>query len=90
MLHDRRIPRTRANIDHLVRDALEGVPVVGALYFVAADWPLFGGAFVTRGVHVLWPKRLAKLLTSTHSDDDGEPVDVPATYARLAAAFPPS
>ncbi len=29
---------------------------------VEAEWPLVGGAFTTRGVHALWPKRLAKLL----------------------------
>jgi hypothetical protein len=30
--------------------------------FVTADWPLIGGTFTTRGVHVLWPKRLTELL----------------------------
>lgn len=34
------------------------VPVTGVLCFIEADWPLFGGAFTTRGVDVLWPKRL--------------------------------
>lgn len=114
VLHDRRIPGTKANIDHLavtptgvyVIDAkryrgrphlkVEGgllrprierllvgtrdrttlvdgvlkqadlvrrivgdeVPVTGVLCFIEADWPLFGGAFTTRGVDVLWPKRL--------------------------------
>jgi hypothetical protein len=118
VLHDRRIPRSRANIDHLavtaggvyvidakryrgrphlkidgglfrprverllvgsrdcttlvdgmlkqievVRQRLEGgVPVHGALCFVDADWPVFGGTFTTRGVQALWPKKLyAKL-----------------------------
>lgn len=118
VLHDRRIPGTRANIDHiavtcagiwvidakrykgrpelkieggilrpkvekvlvgkrdctklvdgvlkqvdLLREVVgDGIPVVGALCFVDADWPLIGGAFMTREVHVLWPKRLAKAL----------------------------
>lgn len=120
ILHDRRIPGSRANIDHLavtttgvhVIDAkrysgrpqlrVEGgllrprverlivgrrdctklvdgllkqvevvrtvvgdpVPVHGVLCFVDADWPLIGGAFTTRDVQVLWPKRLQSTLTS--------------------------
>jgi len=36
----------------------EGVPVHGIHCFVEADRPLLGGAFTTRGVEVLWPKRL--------------------------------
>lgn len=115
VLHDRRIPGTRANIDHIAitptgiyvidakryvgkRPALQiegglfrprvekltvggrdqtklvdgvlkqvdvvrkivgpGAPVIGVLCFLDADWPLLGGAFVTRGVEVLWPKKL--------------------------------
>ena len=114
VLHDRRIPGTRANIDHIavtptgvyVIDAkkykgrpslkVEGgilrprvekllvgtrdhtklvdgvlkqvdlvraivgddIPVTGVLCFIEADWPLIGGAFTTRGVEVLWPKKL--------------------------------
>jgi hypothetical protein len=144
VLHDRRIPRSRANIDHLavtaggvhVIDAkryrgqrpqlrVEGgllrprveklvvggrdrsalvdgmltqvavvrevvgpeVPVHGVLCFVESDWPLIGGAFTTRGVDVLWPKRLYPRLGA-----DG-PLDVPAIadlHARLAAALPPA
>ena len=151
VLHDRRIPRTRANIDHLVisrrgvfvvdakkykgRPALrvEGglfrprtetlvvggrnctklvdgvlkqvdlvreaiaqpaVPVVGALCFVGADWPLIGGSFRTRGVHVLWPRRLGQLVTEEVGARTGEPppddVDVASLRARLARAFPPA
>lgn len=138
VLHDRRIPGTKANIDHiaitaagiwvidakrykgrpalkieggilhprvekvlvgrrdcsklvdgvlkqveLVREVVGDLPVTGALCFVEADWPLFGGAFTTRKVHALWPKRLAKLLTEA-----GEgPVDVPATREALASRF---
>jgi len=138
VLHDRRIPGSKANIDHiaitrseiwvidakrykgrpelkieggllrprverllvgrrdctklvdgvlkqveLVRDLVGDVPVTGALCFVEADWPLIGGAFSTRGVHVLWPKRLAKVLTETR---DGE-VDVAAVRESVASRF---
>ncbi|MWB99026.1 nuclease-related domain-containing protein [Agromyces seonyuensis] len=137
VLHDRRIPRSRANIDHLVvtpagvwvvdtkrykgrpelrveggiigprvellrvggRDQtklLEGVqrqvevvravvgatPVFGALCFVEADWPLFGGSFEARGVQVLWPKKLAERLTAAEGV-----VDVELTLAHLARNF---
>lgn len=119
VLHDRRIPGTRANIDHIVvvpsgiyvidskkyngrpnlrveggilrprvekvvvggrdrtslvdgvlkqvdvvREVVDGVaPVLGVLCFIEADWPLIGGAFTTRGVDVLWPKKLYGMLT---------------------------
>jgi nuclease-like protein len=137
VLHDRRIPGTRANIDHIavtkagvwVIDAkrykgrpelkLEGsilrphaeklvvggrdctklvdaviwqvqrmrqvvgeVPVTGALCFIDADWPLIGGSFVTRNVHVLWPKRLAKLLAGAAGE-----VDVAAVRDSVASRF---
>lgn len=138
VLHDRRIPGTKANIDHIVvtragvwvvdakhykgrpelkvegglfrprverlvvggRDCtklVEGVlkqvalvqavagdvPVNGALCFVGADWPLFGGAFTTRGVHVLWPNRLEKTLL----DETGSDIDVAGVRASLAGHF---
>lgn len=140
VLHDRRIPGTRANIDHivitaggiwvvdakrykgrpelkieggilrprvekalvgrrdctklvdgvlkqveLVREVVGDLPVTGALCFVEADWPLVGGAFTTRGVHALWPKRLAKLLAEAEGS-----VDVPATREALASHFKPA
>lgn len=69
----------------LVRDLVGEVPVTGALCFVEADWPLIGGAFTSRGVHALWPKRLAKLLTEA----DGS-VEVAAVRERLAAHFKPA
>ena len=150
VLHDRRIPGTRANIDHLVvsrrgvfvvdakkykgrptlhvagglfrprterlvvggrdcsklvngvlrqvelvRTALDDptVPVKGALCFVGADWPLIGGAFETRGVHVLWAKRLGQLVTARPSARNAVPpptVDVASVLARVARAFPPA
>ncbi|WP_219923880.1 nuclease-related domain-containing protein [Nocardioides campestrisoli] len=143
VLHDRRIPGSRANIDHLavtptgvfVIDAkkyagrprlkIEGgllrprvekllvdrrdctkvvdgvlkqmdvarevvggdVPVHGVLCFVEADWPLIGGSFTTRGIHVLWPKKLAFLLQAD-GPLDGEAID--ATYRLLASKLPPA
>jgi hypothetical protein len=139
ILHDRRIPGSRANIDHiaitragvwvidakryqgkrpdlrveggilrprveklivggrdrtklvdgtlwqtqLVRDAVGGASVTGVLCFVDADWPLIGGSFTTRGVHVVWPKRLTKLLSAPGD----ETVDVAAMRETLAAHF---
>lgn len=141
VLHDRRIPGTKANIDHiaitpagiwvidakrykgrpelkieggilrpraekvmvgrrdctklvdgvlkqvdLVREVVDDLPVTGALCFVEADWPLIGGAFATRGVHVLWPTRLAKFLSET-----GEGVvDVASVREDLASRFKPA
>jgi hypothetical protein len=138
VLHDRRIPGTRANIDHivvtkagiwvidakrykgrpelklegsilrphaekllvggrdctklvdgvirqveLVRRVVGEVPVTGVLCFVDADWPLIGGSFTTRDVHVLWPKRLAKALADASAGE----VDVPAVRDRVASRF---
>lgn len=140
VLHDRRIPGTRANIDHLVVcpagvfviDAkrykgrpqlrVEGgllrprveklmvggsdrtklvdgvlkqvqlvgaelgdVPVHGMLCFVDGDWPLVGGAFATRGISVVWPKRMAKLI---QADGPGDESDIERIHRRLAGAFP--
>jgi len=143
VLHDRRIPGSRANIDHLaiapsgifvidakrytgrpslrieggvlrprveklmvggrdrtkvvdgvlkqvevVRSVVDdGLPVTGVLCFIDADWPLFGGAFTTRGVDVLWPKRLyARIATDGPLDD----VRIQATHRRLTTALPPA
>lgn len=140
VLHDRRIPGSRANIDHIAittvgiwvidakrykgrpalkveggvlrprvervlvgrrdcTDLVDGVlkqvavvrklvgelPVIGALCFVEAGWPLIGGAFATREVQVMWPKRLAKVL----GDQDGA-IDVATVCRRLAAHFKPA
>ncbi len=141
VLHDRRIPGSKANIDHIaitpagiwvidakrykgrpelkieggilrprvekllvgrrdctklvdgvlkqvdvVRDLVGDVPVTGALCFIEADWPLIGGAFSTHGVHVLWPKRLAKLLVEMSAGD----VDVAAMRDSVASRFKPA
>jgi hypothetical protein len=143
VLHDRRIPGTKANIDHIVvtpggvfvvdakryvgkrpdlrveggilrprveklivggsdrtklvdgvlgqvervRAALadETIDVSGVLCFIDADWPLVGGAFAIRGVRVVWPKRLSKIL-----DEATGEVDVAAVRDRIAEAFPPA
>ena len=75
----------------LVTDALaaEGlsVPVKGALAFVDADWPLVGGSFTIRGVHVLWPKRLAKTLVE---QGGGHVADVTAIHEALARRLRPA
>lgn len=143
VLHDRRIPGSRANIDHLavtptgvyvidakkyagrprlkveggllrpraerlvvgtrdctkvvdgvlkqmdvVKSAIgDSIPVHGVLCFVEADWPLIGGSFTTRGVSVLWPRKLYSNL-----DVDG-PMTIEAieqTHRALAVALPPA
>ena len=43
-----------------------------------------GGAFSTRGVQVMWPKRLAKMLV----DAEAGPIDVQATARHLASKLP--
>lgn len=142
VLHDRRVPGSRANIDHLVvtpggvwvvdakryagRPALrveggllrprveklvvggrdrtklvdgvlgqvevvvgvlgDATPVRGALCFVEADWPLIGGAFTTRGVEVLWPKKLAAMVTAPAE----AVLDVAAVHHRLATLLRPA
>ncbi|GAA3318109.1 hypothetical protein GCM10017710_34910 [Arthrobacter ramosus] len=141
VLHDRRIPGSKANIDHIaitpagiwvidakrykgrpelkieggilrprvekllvgrrdctklvdgvlkqvdvVRDLVGDVPVTGALCFIEADWPLIGGAFSTQGVHVLWPKRLAKVLLEQTAGE----VDVARTRESVASRFKPA
>ena len=141
LLHDRRIPKSRANIDHLavtasgvyvidakkyrgrphlkvegglfrpreerllvgsrdctklvegvlkqvdvVRELLDiEVPVHGVLCFVEADWPLIGGAFTTRGVRALWPRRLYPQL-ETEGPVAAE--TVAEVHRKLARALP--
>ncbi|MFP3460069.1 nuclease-related domain-containing protein [Arthrobacter globiformis] len=141
VLHDRRIPGSKANIDHIaitprgiwvidakrykgrpelkiegailrprvekllvgrrdctklvkgvlkqvdvMRDLVGDVPVTGALCFIEANWPLIGGAFSTQGVHVLWPKRLAKVLTEQTVGD----IDVARMRESIASRFKPA
>jgi hypothetical protein len=140
VLHDRRVPRSRANIDHLVvtpagvwvidskryqgrRPSLQvegglfrprvehltvggrkkptlvagvqrqlelvratvSAPVFGALCFVDADWPLFGGSFTVDGIHVLWPRKLEALLRKSAGS-----TPVEATAQLLERRFTPA
>lgn len=141
VLHDRRIPGSKANIDHIaitpsgiwvidakrykgrpelkieggflrprvekllvgrrdctklvdgvlkqvevLRSLLPDVPLTGTLCFVEANWPLIGGFFATRGVHVLSPRRLAKRL---EQEQTGE-IDVPTVREVVASRFKPA
>ncbi len=75
--------RQVAEVRRVVGDA---APVRGALAFVDADWPLIGGDFVVRGVAVVWPRRLAKLMLRR----DAPTVDVDDVSRRIAERFPPA
>jgi hypothetical protein len=142
VLHDRRIPGTRANIDHIavtpsgiyvidpkryagrptlkveggllrprtekllvggrdrtklvdgvlkqveiVRSIVgDEVPVTGVLCFIESDWPLIGGAFTTRGIAVLWPKKLYPRLAAPAPGQ----FDVATLHRALAEALPPA
>ncbi len=65
-------------------EAVVDAPVLGALCFVEADWPVFGGSFSVCGVEVLWPRKIASRVSSTVAGG----VDVDRTWATLLAAFP--
>ena len=67
----------------LVRDVVGDLPVTATLCFIEADWPLIGGAFSTRCVHVLWPKRLAKLLAEAPNGQ----VDIAAMREAVVSRF---
>ncbi len=69
-----------------VQAAVPGVRVTGALCFIDADWPLIGGSFMARGVHILWPKKLAR---SVARESRGN-VDVSTVSWQLARRFPPA
>ena len=70
-----------------IRAALgdEAIEVSGVLCFVDADWPFVGAFFSTRGVRVVSPRRLSKILA-----ESGGAVDVVSIRDRIAAAFPPA
>lgn len=64
---------------------MKGSPVRGFLGFVAADWPLFGGAFSTRGVTALWPMKLTGVIAEPgHLTEDR----IRAVHEQLVDAFP--
>lgn len=50
------VKRVRAALGH---ESIEGS---GVLRFIEADWPLIGSFFSTRGVRVVSPRRLSKIL----------------------------
>jgi hypothetical protein len=72
----------------VVRTVLDDeVPVHGVLCFVDADWPLIGGSFTTRGVDVVWPKRLTSRLKS-HGPLAVDTME--RMHRKLAEALPPA
>ncbi|MDO9590440.1 MAG: nuclease-related domain-containing protein, partial [Microcella sp.] len=139
VMHDRRIPRSKANIDHIVvtpggvwvidakryvgkapekrveggvirprvellmvkgrdktalvegmlkqvahvREVVGDVPVYGVLCFVDADWGFFPVEFAVNGVQVVWPRKLASMITKLE-----EPVvDVALIAEQIARRF---
>ncbi|WP_354595141.1 hypothetical protein [Frigoribacterium sp. PvP054] len=72
--------------------------MAGALCFVEADWPIFGGSFQVAGVRVLWPRLLAKHLRDPRCDLDGSRlgdgdtsvVDVADVTSLLESRLPPA
>ncbi|WP_299091593.1 nuclease-related domain-containing protein [uncultured Microbacterium sp.] len=73
-------------VEHVQAVVGEAATVQGALAFVDADWPLIGGDFTVRGVTVLWPRRLTKLLLR----QEAPTVDVDPLARLIAARFPPA
>lgn len=72
--------KVRAALDHG-----QEPPTRAVLCFVGADWPLIGGDFQTRSVHVLWPRKLISLLAGPGPLNEN---DIEQTQRRLASAFP--
>jgi hypothetical protein len=58
---------------------------VHAVLFVFADWPLLREPFVVDNVHVVWPRRLAKMIAH-----GGSPENVGDVSERLASKLPPA
>jgi hypothetical protein len=65
----------------------DDLPIHGVLCFIEAEWPLIGGSFTTRGVEVLWPKRLYPKL---QSDGPLLTQTVAEVHQRLASSLPPA
>ena len=61
------------------------LPAKAVLCFVGADWPLIGGDFETRGVHVLWPRKLISVLAEPGPLTES---DIARTHQLLASLFP--
>ncbi len=95
LLHDRRVPPTRAGITKqvdLIRAAVAttgytDVPIHGMLCFVEAAWPLIGGSFTTAGIDVLWPKKVTEKITAGGSVTNELAA---ALHRHLANVFPPA
>lgn len=64
----------------------DDITVTGVLCFIDADWPLIGRAVTTRGVEVLWPRKLYPRLAA----DGSLTSRVDGLHQRLAAALPPA
>lgn len=58
--------------------------ITGVLCFVEADWPLIGGAFTTRAIEVLWPKKLYLRLAAQGPHES----NVVETHELLAISLP--
>lgn len=65
----------------------DDLPIIGVLCFVEADWPLFGGSFITRGVETLWPK---KLYAKLNADGPFELETIAKIHRALASSLPPA
>ena len=64
----------------------DDVPITGVLCFIESDRPLIAGAFTTRGVEVIWPKRLYRQLVTVGP----HAADLEPLHQTLAAALPPA
>ena len=65
----------------------DDVPLHGVLCFVEADWPLIGGAFSSRGVEAMWPKRLYPRL---RAEGPLGPEHLALIHRTLGTALPPA
>ncbi len=63
----------------------EPIDLSGVLCFVDADWPLLGGAFTTRSVEVLWPRKLYAALAA---EGPLTPPEIVELHTALARALP--
>jgi hypothetical protein len=90
-LHDRRIPGTRANIDHIAVGP-RGVFVIDAKKYTGGpslrvEGGLFSprGDFTIGGIEVLWPKKAISRVTSPGALG---PAEIDAVARSLASHFP--
>ena len=71
---DEMVEGVRTQVD-LVREVVGDLPIKGTVCLLDADLPAVGLSIITHGIHVLWPKRLARFLTG----QVGRAVDVRET-----------